>query len=684
LPATGPSNAYPLFTAASGVAVGTLQTSNSVVLTGITGTVPVSIDGGISGNAFQYQVGAAVTPANGTDIITWTAHPLRIGDIVTFTATTLPTGITAGTSYYVIAGNLAANTFQVSATPGGTALNFTTDGTAVTAWLDWQSNTYTRSATVTFTNATDLVNLTAHGVAAGASVIFTTSGTMPTGLTKDTRYYIIAPTANAFQVSTEPGGTAINFTTDGSGTITGNINWTNATRNIGNWTIRVRAAAASTGGTTQTATLTINNRATSYTVTTLEPTPVVIPAKTGVARSTVTESDPVSVTGLTALRAISIAGGTAPQYRISSNGGSTWSAWTNIAGNIANNDLVQVRQTSSASATTQTTTNLTINSQVSAFNVTTGAAVEPADMSFPAKVDAERNTFVISDSALLSGLTATRAVTFTGTGTGMYSLSADNGVTWTAFSATGNVGTADNGKLIRLRLTSSATASTLVTATLNINARTFNFPVTTGAALDYPDLGAGLGEAYNVTASTGTAISDLVTIGGLSAGTATVSITGTNAMFSKNAAAYTNVAGTVLNGDTITVRITPMPNCSYSPAVATLLVNGYSFPFTAWTGAGPAGPTIAAFTNATNQTLGATVTSNSAAVTAGATSCISIRGEGDPKYSINGGAFTNATQSVSIVTNVRVQMTAADSGQTTRQLWLLINGTEYPFSVTTQ
>jgi hypothetical protein len=134
LPA-GPTNTFPLFTAATNQAVGTLATSNAVVLTGITGTVPLSVSGG------EYKISAPATFANATDIITWTAHPLRENDMVSFAGGTLPTGITAGTLYYVIAGNLTANTFQVSATPGGTALNFTTDGTGVTASLDWQGNT---------------------------------------------------------------------------------------------------------------------------------------------------------------------------------------------------------------------------------------------------------------------------------------------------------------------------------------------------------------------------------------------------------------------------------------------------------------------------------------------------------------------------------------------------------------
>ena len=62
-------------------------------------------------------------------LITWTAHGLKAGDAVKFSSTgALPTGLTAGTTYYVITAGLTANSFQVSATPGGAAVNTTAAG----------------------------------------------------------------------------------------------------------------------------------------------------------------------------------------------------------------------------------------------------------------------------------------------------------------------------------------------------------------------------------------------------------------------------------------------------------------------------------------------------------------------------------------------------------------------------
>lgn len=73
-----------------------------------------------------------LTPAIGTFTVTIaspgvfskTAHGLAAGDKVVFSTTgALPTGLTAGTTYYVISAGLTADAFEVSATDGGSAVN---------------------------------------------------------------------------------------------------------------------------------------------------------------------------------------------------------------------------------------------------------------------------------------------------------------------------------------------------------------------------------------------------------------------------------------------------------------------------------------------------------------------------------------------------------------------------------
>ena len=62
---------------------------------------------------------------------TVSAHSLVASDQVTFSATdgTLPTGVTAGTTYYVIASGLTATVFKVSATEGGSSIDVTGSAT---------------------------------------------------------------------------------------------------------------------------------------------------------------------------------------------------------------------------------------------------------------------------------------------------------------------------------------------------------------------------------------------------------------------------------------------------------------------------------------------------------------------------------------------------------------------------
>lgn len=81
----------------------------------------------LAGSPAAYTASATVTITIATPgVVTSTSHGLSNGQQVVFTTTgALPTGLTAGTAYFVV--NAATNTFQVSATSGGTAI--TTTGT---------------------------------------------------------------------------------------------------------------------------------------------------------------------------------------------------------------------------------------------------------------------------------------------------------------------------------------------------------------------------------------------------------------------------------------------------------------------------------------------------------------------------------------------------------------------------
>ena len=75
-------------------------------------------DARIAGAATQTFTATIASPA----VLTMNNHGLRNGDVVLFTTTgALPTSLTANTAFFVI--NAATNTFQVSATLNGTAVN---------------------------------------------------------------------------------------------------------------------------------------------------------------------------------------------------------------------------------------------------------------------------------------------------------------------------------------------------------------------------------------------------------------------------------------------------------------------------------------------------------------------------------------------------------------------------------
>lgn len=95
----------------------------------------------------------------------------------------------------------------------------------VDAYASYDWTTYTEIGTssvwtCTFTNATNLVNLTSHWMADGTQVKFTTTGTLPAELTAGRYYYVINSNTNDFQIALTPGWSAVTFTDDGTGTHT--------------------------------------------------------------------------------------------------------------------------------------------------------------------------------------------------------------------------------------------------------------------------------------------------------------------------------------------------------------------------------------------------------------------------------------------------------------------------------
>jgi hypothetical protein len=90
---------------------------------------------------------------------------------------------------------------------------------SVTAYASGTLTTAIGTFTVTIASP-GVFSKTGHGLSVGDTVVFSTTGALPTGLTAGTTYYVISAglTANAFEVSTTAGGAAVNTSGSQSGT----------------------------------------------------------------------------------------------------------------------------------------------------------------------------------------------------------------------------------------------------------------------------------------------------------------------------------------------------------------------------------------------------------------------------------------------------------------------------------
>ncbi|MSR08923.1 MAG: hypothetical protein EXR82_05240 [Gammaproteobacteria bacterium] len=255
--------------------------------------------------------------------------------------------------------------------------------------------------------------------------------------------------------------------------------------------------------------------------------------QTDVPLATVITSNTITLAGTEATYDITVANG---EYSVGCTG-----TFTQTAGTIAPGGTVCVRQTSSATPATATTTTLTIGGVSGGFTVTT----------VPADTTPDAFTFVDQTNVALSTPTSSAAVTITGINTatpisvtgGEYSIA---GAAFTAVAAT-----VTNGQAVTVRQTSSATPATATTTTLTIGGVSGGFTVTTVPADTTPDAFAFL-DVTNAELST-PYTSNTVTITGINTATP-ISVTGGE--YSVAGGAFTAAPATVTSGQTVAVRQT--------------------------------------------------------------------------------------------------------------------------------
>lgn len=97
-----------------------------------------------------YGAVASVTCTSASPgVFTHTSHGFPVNTPVVLGGSAVPTGFTAGTIYFVVAANLATNTYSLGATVGGAAINTSSTGTSVSDFAGFGANKILYSGTVT-------------------------------------------------------------------------------------------------------------------------------------------------------------------------------------------------------------------------------------------------------------------------------------------------------------------------------------------------------------------------------------------------------------------------------------------------------------------------------------------------------------------------------------------------------
>jgi hypothetical protein len=191
--------------------------------------------------------GTVVTLSNGSPLTIKAVktHKLVESYTIRFSTTgTLPAPLLAGETYFVTSTGLTETEFRVSEIKNGPQISITTAGSGTHRYniegltltnlrenYDYVDLTILNpgefissaptgtTCTISIANPA-VVTLNSHGFVAGDVIKFTTTGTLPTGISALSRFFVLddaPPSANSFRISDESGGAAIETTGAQSG-----------------------------------------------------------------------------------------------------------------------------------------------------------------------------------------------------------------------------------------------------------------------------------------------------------------------------------------------------------------------------------------------------------------------------------------------------------------------------------
>ena len=267
---------------------------------------------------------------------------------------------------------------------------------------------------------------------------------------------------------------------------------------------------------------------------------------------------------------------------ISNNSGG-WLSSTITNSSAGNFNLTSQSNTSTSSRTatvTYTTSTQFGHSHTMTFTFQQdgqAADTTPNQFTFNDVSDATVNT-TYNSNVTISGINTAVTAVYSGDSNG--SFSTDN----STFNQSNK--TVNNGDVIYLRLPSAGTNSTPRTATITIGSISDGMTVTTVAGSDTTP------NSFSFTDVTGAAIlsrfDDTVTITGINTGTTATLTTSDNCSFKVNNGSFSTSSKTVVNNDTITVRIFTLSD-AFTLHQGTISVGGVSDTFRVTTGSSPGG-----------------------------------------------------------------------------------------------
>ena len=276
----------------------------------------------------------------------------------------------------------------------------------------------------------------------------------------------------------------------------------------------------------------------------------------------------------------------------------------------------------------------------------------PTGVSFTDQLNTIVNSLYTSNTITPTGYNTPVLVTISGDGTPQFSI---NGGAYTSDAAI-----ITPGQTLVIRNISSATASAIRLTTITVGGVPYAWSIANMGAT-----GDTTPNAFSFTPVTGAALSatvesNTITVTGIDVATP-ISITGGG--MSINGSSFISGATAITNGQT--VRVAVITSGSYNTPVTATLSIGLETPvtanFVATTLVAPdTTPTSYNFNNISGQALNTVVVSNVVTISGINTpSLVTIAGEGNPAFSINGGTFSASPRNITNGQTLQLRLTTA-------------------------